>query len=188
MTPLQNLLYFSFSTTRPSRSRVRTTVFCSRPGHCTRSRIWSVPVRLAVAADLLDHLALRADDEAVGGEVVEVGADALGRHEARGAAPARIGLVLEGQRLAHLVERVAGPLPTWHSRMIGYSAAGFRPAAARVSRNSAFSLPTLFLRHHRRGEPGVGELCRALDRRLEIARHPDRRPAGLLGLRWPARC
>src|SRR5579871_6650869 len=60
---------------------------------------------LAVAADLLDQLALAADQEAAAGELVEVGADAVGRHEARIAAPARIGLVLERQRLAHLVER-----------------------------------------------------------------------------------
>src|SRR5206468_10749742 len=32
--------------------------------------------------------------------------------------------------------------PTWHSRMMGNSVAGARPAAARVSRNSAPSRPT----------------------------------------------
>ena len=32
------------SATRPSRSRVRTTIFWSRPGHCTRNNMWSVPV------------------------------------------------------------------------------------------------------------------------------------------------
>src|SRR3954469_19845879 len=63
---------------------------------------------LAVALDLLDHLVLRADDEAVGSELVEVGADAVAGHEARGAAPAGIGLVLEGQGLAHLVQGLSG--------------------------------------------------------------------------------
>src|ERR1700737_1407546 len=63
----------------------------------------------AAAADQIVRRALRADDEAVGGESVEVRADALGRHEARGAAPVRVGFVLESQRFAHLVERVAGP-------------------------------------------------------------------------------
>ena len=55
---------------------MRTTIFWPRPGHCTRSSMWSVPVLLAVAADLLDQLALAADQEAPGGELVEVGADA----------------------------------------------------------------------------------------------------------------
>ncbi len=60
--------------------------------------------------------------------------------------------------------------------------AGGSPAAARVSRNSAFSLSDPGLRDHRRGEPGVGQPGGALDRRLGIARHPDRRAARLLGL------
>src|SRR5215213_5388401 len=97
---------------------------------------------LAVAADLLDHLVLRADDEAVGGELVEIGADSVAGHEARGAAPAGIGLVLEGQGLAHLVERLAGAAADVALADDRELSAGGRPAAARVSRNRAPSFFT----------------------------------------------
>ena len=79
----------------------------------------------------------------LGGELVEVGADAVGRHEARGAAPARIGLVLEGQRLAHLVERVAGAaadMALADDRELRRPAAGRPPRGCRGTARS--SLPT----------------------------------------------
>src|SRR5207248_2069947 len=103
-------------------------------------------------------------------------------NERAGGAPARIGLVLEEQGLAHLVERLAGAaadmtLADDRELLCGRQARRLaRVAEQRVE------FADILLGHHRRRHPGIGELGCAFDRNLDIARHPDRRATLLLGL------
>src|SRR5882757_7575583 len=74
------LLQLFHHTAQPLQRADHRFLVEARPLHAQQHMVGAG--EFPIAADLLHHLALRADDEAVGGEAVEVGADALGRHEA----------------------------------------------------------------------------------------------------------
>jgi hypothetical protein len=78
--------------------------------------------------------------------------------------------------------RTSSSVPTWHSRITGYSWAGVRPAAARVSRNRVLSLPTLSSLTIGEGNQASLSLAARFTATSTVARHPDRRATLLLRL------
>src|SRR5204863_8949796 len=84
---------------------------------------------------------------------------------------------LEGQRLAHLVERA--DMAFSDDRIL---LGGRQPCRRPCLAEQTVELADIILAHHWRRHPGIAEPRRTLDRDLDVARHPDRRATLLLRL------